>query len=148
MSGAVAARIRVLLVDDHAVVREGYRRLLERDESLTVVGEASTGEQALQLAGTLMPEVIIMDMHMPGWNGAESTRRILKEYPTIIVIGLSIQTDPRISDSMLAAGAVGFLPKETIGNELYPTIKSAVRRMKSFRSIGSQIPVSRSVSSM
>jgi signal transduction histidine kinase len=133
--------LRVLLVDDHQMVREGLCSILKQYADLTVVGEASTGEQALQLAGMLMPEVVIMDMHMPGWNGAESTRRILKEHPTIIVIGLSIQTDPHISDSMLAAGAAGFLPKETIGNELYPTIQTAVRRMKSFRSIGSQLPV-------
>ncbi len=100
---------------------------------MTVVGEASTGEQALQLAGTLMPEVVIMDMHMPGWNGAESTRRILKEHPSTVVIGLSIQTDPHIAESMLDAGAAAFLPKETIGKELYSAIQTAVHRMTSSR---------------
>jgi DNA-binding NarL/FixJ family response regulator len=105
--------------------------ILREYDDLAVVGEASTGEQALQLAGTLFPEVVIMDMHMPGWNGAESTTRILKEHPTIVVIGLSIQTDSHVSDSMLAAGAAAFLPKETIGSELYSTIQTAVRRMKS-----------------
>ncbi|MGH7217135.1 MAG: response regulator [Nitrospiraceae bacterium] len=124
-------RLRVLIVDDHQMVREGLCSILSKYEDLTVVGEASTGEQALQLAGTLFPEVVIMDMHMPGWNGAESTRRILKEHPEIVVIGLSIQTDSHISDSMLAAGAAGFLPKETVESELYSTIHTAVRRMKS-----------------
>lgn len=123
--------LRVLIVDDHQMVREGLCSLLREYDDLAVVGEASTGEQALQLAGTLFPEVVIMDMHMPGWNGAESTRRILKEHPTIVVIGLSIQTDSHVSDSMLAAGAAAFLPKETIGSELYSTIQTAVRRMKS-----------------
>jgi len=123
--------LRVLIVDDHQMVREGLCSILREYDDLAVVGEASTGEQALQLAGTLFPEVVIMDMHMPGWNGAESTRRILKEHPTIVVIGLSIQTDSHVSDSMLAAGAAAFLPKETIGSELYFTIQTAVRRMKS-----------------
>jgi signal transduction histidine kinase len=123
--------LRVLIVDDHQMVREGLCSILSKYADLAVIGEASTGEQALELAGALMPEVVIMDMHMPGWNGAESTRRILKEHPAIVVIGLSIQTDSHVSDSMLAAGAAGFLPKETIGSELYSTIQTAVRRMKS-----------------
>ena len=133
--------LRVLIVDDHQMVREGLRSILSEYEDLTVVGEASTGEQALQLAGTLFPEVVIMDMHMPGWNGAESTRRILKEHPAIVVIGLSIQTDSHVSDSMLAAGAAAFLPKEAIGNELYLTIQSAVRRVKSRMSSSSPLSV-------
>ncbi|MEO5631843.1 MAG: response regulator [Nitrospiraceae bacterium] len=131
----VVTPLRVLIVDDHQMVREGLCCILKQYNDLTVVGEASTGEQALQLAGTLMPEVVIMDMHMPGWNGAESTRRILKEYPSTVVIGLSIQTDPHIAESMLDAGAAAFLPKETIRNELYSTIQTAVRRMTSSRSV-------------
>jgi signal transduction histidine kinase len=137
----VVTPLRVLIVDDHQMVREGLCCILKQHGDLTVVGEASTGEQALHLAGTLRPEVVIMDMHMPGWNGAESTRRILNEHPAIVVIGLSIQTDPHISDSMLAAGAAGFLPKEAIGNELYPTIQKAVHRMKSSRSTKSRLSV-------
>ena len=123
----VVTPLRVLIVDDHQMVREGLCYILKRYDDLTVVGEASTGEQALQLAGTLMPDVVIMDMHMPGWSGAESTRRILKEHPATVVIGLSIQTDPHIAESMLNAGAAAFLPKETIGNELYSAIQTAVR---------------------
>jgi PAS domain S-box-containing protein len=134
----VVTPLRVLIVDDHQMVREAMCGILEEYDDLTVVGEASTGEQALQLAGTLMPEVVIMDMHMPGWNGAESTRRILKEYPSTVVIGLSIQTDPQIAESMLDAGAVAFLPKEAIGNELYSTIQTAVHRMTSSRSVTSR----------
>ena len=124
--------LRVLIVDDHQMVREGLCCILKQYDDLTVVGEASTGEQALQLVGTLLPEVVIMDMQMPGWSGAESTRRILKEYPTTVVIGLSIQTDPHVAKSMLNAGAAAFLPKETIGNELYSAIQTAVRRTISF----------------
>ena len=130
--------LRVLIVDDHQMVREGLCCILEEYDDLTVVGEASTGEQALQLAGTLMPEVVIMDMQMPGWNGAESTRRILKEYPSTVVIGLSIQTDPHIAQSMLDAGAAAFLPKETILKELYSAIQTAVHSMTSSRSVTSR----------
>jgi CheY-like chemotaxis protein len=133
--------LRVLIVDDHQMVREGLICILKQYHDLTVVGEASTGEQALEMAGTLMPDVIIMDMQMPGWNGAESTSRILKEHPAIVVIGLSIQTDPHVSNSMLAAGAAGFLPKETVGNELYSTIQAAVRRTKPPRQITSHLAV-------
>ena len=90
----VSTAVRVLIVDDHQLVREGLHCLLREYDDFTVVGEASTGQQALQLAGTLRPDVVIMDMQMPGWNGAEATKRILKEYPSIKVIGLSVQTAP------------------------------------------------------
>ena len=131
----VVGPLRVLIVDDHQMVREGLRCILAEYDDLMVVGEASTGEQALQLAGTLMPEVVVMDMQMPGWNGAESTRRILKEHPSAVVIGLSIQTDPHIAEAMLDAGAAAFLPKETIGKDLYSAIQTAVHRMTSSRSV-------------
>jgi DNA-binding NarL/FixJ family response regulator len=98
-----------------------------------VVGEASNGEEGLQLACLLKPNVVIMDMHMPGWNGAEATRQILKERPSTVVIGLSVHTDPHIAQSMLQAGVAAFLSKDTIANELYATICSAVRRVNSSR---------------
>ena len=121
-------QLRVLIVDDHQMVREGLNSILEGYDDLTVVGDASTGEQALQSVRTLQPDVVIMDMHMPGWNGAESTKRILKEYPATVVIGLSIQSDPQVAESMLEAGVAAFLPKEAIGNDLYATIQMAVSR--------------------
>jgi len=120
--------IRVLIVDDHHMVREGLCSILNEHDDLTIVGKASTGEQALQLVGTLTPDVVIMDMHMPGWNGAESTRRILSAHPRTVVIGLSIQTDPHVAQSMLDAGAAAFLPKEASGEALYATIQAAVGR--------------------
>ena len=126
--------IRVMIVDDHHMVREGLICILKQYADLTVVGEASTGKQALQLIDTLMPEVIIMDMQMPGWDGAESTRRILQKYPATVVIGVSIQTDPHVAKSMLDAGAAAFLPKETAGNHLYAAIQAAVQRRTSSRS--------------
>ncbi|MEO8047389.1 MAG: chemotaxis protein CheB [Nitrospirota bacterium] len=120
--------IRVLIVDDHHMVREGLCSILREHDDIAIVGEASTGEQALQLVGTLTPDVVIMDMNMPGWNGAESTRRILSAYPATVVIGLSIQTDPHVAESMLEAGVAAFLPKEASGEALYTTIETAVGR--------------------
>jgi len=138
-SQQVVTSLRILIVDDHQMVREGLCCILEEYDDLTVVGEASTGEQAIQLVGALHPDVVIMDMHMPGWNGAESTKRILKQYPATVVIGLSIQNDPHIAESMLEAGVAAFLPKETIGNDLYATIQTAVSRDAS-RSHSSPLP--------
>ena len=126
--GNESTAIRILIVDDHQLVREGLHCLLQEYKDVAVVGEASTGQQALQLAGTLMPDVVIMDMQMPGWNGAEATRRIVKQYPHITVIGLSVQTDPHVGQSMLEAGAAVFLPKEAINTDLYAAIRDAVSR--------------------
>jgi signal transduction histidine kinase len=134
----IATALRVLVVDDHQMVREGLCCMLKEYDDLTVVGEASTGEQALQLVGTLVPNVVIMDMNMPGWNGAETTRRILKAHPSTTVIGLSVQTDPHVAESMLKAGAAAFLQKDTVGQELYVTIQTAVHRMTSSPSITSR----------
>ena len=137
-----ATALRVLIVDDQQMVREGLCCILEGYDDLTVVGQASTGEQALQLAYSLKPQVVIMDMCMPGWNGAESTRRILEKYPETVVIGMSIQSDPHIAESMREAGAAAFVPKEDIANELHAAIQTAVGRMRSSRSMTStsQLP--------
>ena len=121
------APVRVMIVDDHEMVREGLRSILDQYADLAVVGEASTGEEALQLACSLQPDVVLMDMHMPGWNGAESTRRIMQARPSTVVIGLSVQTDPHIAQSMLDAGAAAFLSKETIGTELYAIIHTSLQ---------------------
>jgi len=138
-SQQVVTPLRILIVDDHQMVREGLCCILEEYDDLTVVGEASTGEQAIQLVGALHPDVVIMDMHMPGWNGAESTKRILKQYPATVVIGLSIQSDPHVAESMLEAGVAAFLPKDAIGNDLYATIQMAISRDAS-RSHSSALP--------
>ena len=126
--GNVSTAVRILIVDDHELVREGLHCLLNEYNDLTVVGQASTGQEALQLVGTLRPDVVIMDMQMPGWNGAETTRRILKEHPLIKVIGLSVQTDPHIGRSMIEAGAAVFLPKEAINTDLYAAVRDIVSR--------------------
>jgi|CXWL01.1.fsa_nt_gi signal transduction histidine kinase len=129
--GKISTAVRILIVDDHQLMREGLHCLLDEYDDLTVVGEASTGQQALQLVGTLMPEVVIIDMQMPGWNGAETTKRILSQYPLITIIGLSVQTDPHIGEAMLEAGASVFLPKEAINTDLYAAILHSLGRSPS-----------------
>ncbi|MEO7859731.1 MAG: response regulator, partial [Nitrospirales bacterium] len=129
--GNVSTAVRILIVDDHELVREGLHCLLNEYSDLAVVGQASTGQEALQLVGTLRPDVVIMDMQMPGWNGAEATRRILAQYPLITVIGLSVQTDPHIEQSMLEAGAAVFLPKEASTTDLHAAITHALSRSTS-----------------
>src|ERR1700690_1745029 len=89
----MANKISVLLVDDHALVRRGFRRILEDEPDITVAGEASTGEEAVKLAGELSPQVIIMDCALPGINGLQATRQILKKSPQTLVLMLSMHPE-------------------------------------------------------
>lgn len=118
--------IRVLLADDHAMVRQGIRALLERHDDLLVVGEAWDGRHACELAAALRPDVIVMDANMPHLDGIEATRRIKREYPQTVIIGLSVQSVAQIANSMLQAGASRYLTKESAGDQLYETILAAV----------------------
>ena len=118
--------LRVLLVDDHAMVRQGIRALLERHDDLQVVGEASDGLQACELADTLYPDVIVMDANMPHLDGIEATQRIKRTHPHMVIIGLSVQSVAQVAMSMLQAGASSYLTKESAGDQLYETIMAAV----------------------
>ncbi|GII32348.1 response regulator [Planotetraspora mira] len=110
--------IKVLLADDQALVRAGFRSLLGRSRELTVVGEAATGDEAVRLARTTRPDVILMDIRMPGLDGIEATRRVLVELPgTRIIILTTFDTDEHIF-AALRAGASGFLTKEVEPAEL------------------------------
>jgi PAS domain S-box-containing protein len=121
------AVIRVLLVDDHAMVRQGLRGLLDAHADITIVGEAATGEEALVLSGELQPHVVLMDVNMPGMDGVQSTRRIIQVSPAVKVIGLSIQDGEEVKIAMKKAGAVGFLNKEAAVDQLYRAIHDVVR---------------------
>jgi len=118
--------MRVLLADDHAMVRQGIRALLERHDDLFVVGEAWDGRHACELAEALKPDVIVMDANMPHLDGIEATRRIKQEHPQIVIIGLSVQSAAQVANSMLQAGASRYLTKESAGDQLYETIMAAV----------------------
>ena len=117
------ARWRVLLVDDHAMVRQGLRSILESYADLEVVGEAADGEEAVDLAGRYQPEIVIMDVNMPRLNGIDATRRIKEASPHIVVIGLSVHTSPQNVEALLNAGAVAVVSKEQAADDLYRTIE-------------------------
>jgi signal transduction histidine kinase len=118
--------LRILLVDDHAMVRHGIRALLERHDDLLVVGEAWDGQHACELADSLHPDVVVMDANMPRLDGIKATRLIKNEHPQIVIIGLSVQSAAQVANSMLQAGASRYLTKESAGDQLYETIKAAV----------------------
>jgi two-component system response regulator NreC len=117
--------IRVLLADDHKIVREGLRTLLNTKPEIEVVAEAENGRKALQLARKLMPDVIVMDVSMPDLNGIETAHRLMSELPDIKVIALSMHSDHRLVSGMLAAGASGYLLKDCAFEELEKAIYTA-----------------------
>jgi DNA-binding NarL/FixJ family response regulator len=118
-------KIKVLLADDHTVVRQGLRVLLEAETDMTVVGEADTGRQALRLAIKLAPDVVVMDVAMPLLNGLEATRQILKELPGIRVLVLSSYSDDEYVRQVAEAGAAGYLLKQTAVEDLVRAIREA-----------------------
>ena len=117
------ARITVLLVDDHALVRRGFRRLLEDDPLIEVVGEASTAAQAIDLAVALRPRVVVMDCAMPGENGLEATRTIRERVPGASVLMLSMHSEATLVDQAMAAGARGYVLKNAIDLDLAAAVK-------------------------
>ncbi len=114
--------IKVLLVDDHQIVRDGIRNLLEKEPDIEVVGQAEDGREAMRLMRDLAPEVVIMDIVMPDLNGIEATHQILNEYPDTKIIALSMHSDRRFVAKMLAAGASGYMLKNCAFSELIRAI--------------------------
>jgi DNA-binding NarL/FixJ family response regulator len=117
--------IRVLLVDDHQMMRDGLRGLLVGEPDIEVVGEASDGRIALDLVRTLSPDVVVMDIGMPDMNGVEATRRIHNEYERVKVVALSTHTDKRYVHHMLEAGACGYVLKIAAHDELLRAVRAA-----------------------
>lgn len=116
-------KIRVLLADDHKIVRDGLRALIERHDGMQVVAEAETGREALILARKHNPNVVIMDISMPDLNGIDATRQILEEVPGVKVIALSMHSDRQFVDGMLRAGVSGYLLKDCAADELIQCIQ-------------------------
>ena len=119
------ARIRVLIVDDHAVVRSGLVAFLLAFDDLELVGEAGSGEDALRLCAERAPDVVLMDIMMPGMTGAEATRLLRQRCPSIQVIGLTSFKDEALMQQTLQAGAIGFLFKNVTADELAAAIRAA-----------------------
>ncbi len=122
--------IRILLVDDHEILREGLRAILRDQKDIEVVGEAQDGKHALELADKLCPDVVVMDINMPDLNGVEATRRLTHSDSKIKVIALSTFTDKQFVLEMLEAGAVGFVVKDAASSELIEAIRAAMRNRK------------------
>jgi len=117
----------VMLVDDHPLVRAGLATLIRTTEDLHIVGEADGGEQAVTMAGDLKPDVVLMDLSMPGMDGVEATRRILDKQPEIHVVVLTSFADQQRVAQALAAGAVGYLLKDCDALEVLAAIRSAAQ---------------------
>ena len=120
-------KIRVLLADDHTVVRQGLRALLAAEEDIEIVGEAENGRQAIQLVKTLLPDVAVIDIAMPVLNGLEATRQITRAVPSTKVLILSSYSDDEYVQQLTEAGAAGYLVKQTAANELLKAIREAQR---------------------
>ena len=118
-----ADKITVLLVDDHALVRRGFRRMLDDDATLEVVGEASNGAEAVQLAANLQPQVIVMDCQLPQMTGLEATRKILREQPETAILMLSMHSEDTLVRQALEAGARGYVLKNALDLDLARAIK-------------------------
>jgi DNA-binding NarL/FixJ family response regulator len=120
-----AQKIRVLIVDDHVMVRQGLRALLQSYPNLDVVGEAGNGEEAISSVAKLEPTIVVMDIGMPSLDGIAATRLIKTKYPHIAVLGLSVNAPSYHVDAMLKAGAYEILTKEKAVDELYSAIQRA-----------------------
>jgi PAS domain S-box-containing protein len=122
------APVRVLLVDDHAMVRQGLRSILDGYANLHIIAEAGDGEEAITLARLLKPDLVVMDVNMPRLDGIEATRRIREELPATFVVGLSVNEAEHVVRSMRDAGASAFLTKESAADHLYETIGTVTRK--------------------
>jgi DNA-binding NarL/FixJ family response regulator len=117
------SKITVLLVDDHSLVRRGFRRLLEDDSAIDVVGEAQNGDEAIRLAAELSPRVIVMDCAMPGTSGLVATRTILERSPEMAILMLSMHAEETLVRQALAAGARGYVLKNALDLDLAAAVK-------------------------
>jgi len=121
----MSALISIMLVDDHVVVRSGLRRLLEQNDDMEVIAEAESGEQAYQLFGEYLPDVLVMDMSMPGMGGLEAVRRILARFPAARIVIFSMHENATFATQALTAGARGYVAKSGAADDLVLGIREA-----------------------
>ena len=123
----MAKKTTIVLVDDHAVVRAGVRRLLEQEPLFEVIGEAESGEKAYQILAELKPDVMVMDLSMPGMGGLEAIRRILMRYEKAKILVLSMHEDLSFANQALKLGAKGYLAKNTLADDLVKSIETVTQ---------------------
>lgn len=119
--------IRVLVADDHPLMRKGIRGVLEDHQDVSIVGEASNGLEAVSYARSLKPMVIIMDISMPHMDGVQATRLIKQNHPGISIVGLSVDDSEYMKQALLAAGAISYINKRDTAEGLYHVIMEAIR---------------------
>lgn len=122
--------IKIVLADDHKILRDGLRNVIEKNSNLKVIAEAQDGREAVKLCEELKPDVVVMDVSMPGLNGVEATQQIIHENPAIKIIGLSMHSNKRFITGMFKAGAYGYLLKDSDSDELITAIKTVARNQK------------------
>lgn len=122
--------LKILIVDDHKILRDGLINMIEKYPNFEVVGEATDGREALKLSQTLKPDVIIMDVAMEGLNGVEATRQIIQQLPEVKIIGLSMHSNKQFILGMFKAGAYGYLLKDSDSGELINAIKTVAQNKK------------------
>jgi DNA-binding NarL/FixJ family response regulator len=122
----MTASIRILLVEDHAIVREGLRSLLESQEGIAIVAEAEDGRKALAMVEKVSPNVVVMDINLPELNGIETTRKILEIRPATQIIGLSVHMQAQFVSELIRAGATGYVPKKCAARELLTAIQAVM----------------------
>jgi two-component system response regulator NreC len=120
--------IRIILADDHEVVRDGLCSLIERETDMEVIAQAINGRQTVELAKELHPDVIVMDIAMPDLNGIEATRQIVAEHPEIMIVALSMHSDRGFVAEMLKAGAAGYVPKDRPGKEVIAAVRTVIKK--------------------
>ena len=123
----MSKKVTIILVDDHAVVRAGVRRLLEQEALFDVIGEAESGEKAYHMFGELKPDVMVMDLSMPGMGGLEAIRRILMRHERARILVLTMHEDLSFANQALKLGAKGYLIKNTLGDDLVKSIQTVSR---------------------
>jgi len=119
--------IRVLLVDDHELVRTGFRHILASSDEVEVVGEAKSGEEAIAFARSSPPDLVLMDVNMPGIGGIEATRKIKRLYPSVQIIAVTIHSNTPFPEQLHDAGALGYLTKGCQAQELFEAIRTVAR---------------------
>lgn len=118
--------ISVLIVDDHALIRENWSYIFKIDDRFAVIGEACTGEEAIDTVRRLRPDVVLMDVNLPGMNGMDATRAILEHFPETRVIGVSMHCHPAFAEGMMQSGAKGYITKTSSREELVQAVMDAM----------------------
>ncbi|MEX0906174.1 MAG: response regulator transcription factor [Balneolaceae bacterium] len=122
------SRVQILIADDHKMVREGLKTIIEQEDDLEVIAEASNGKEAVRLARDLLPDIILMDVNMPAMDGIEATRQLSSDKTKTCVIGLSMHNDKQVSHEMRRAGAAAYITKTEAFETLSATIRDEMNR--------------------